>query len=79
MSDISNTGILLGWRKTQRSPRPFGESRIEPEHEPIWHSGEGHLITIAPTGAWKSETAAAEADTINVVPFPSVAIGETRV
>ena len=34
MSDISNTGLLLGWRKAQRSLRLFGESRIEPEQNP---------------------------------------------
>jgi type IV secretion system protein VirD4 len=48
--------LLLGNRLDQNSTRfGFGETPIADlvEGEPIWMHGEGHMITIAPTGAGK--------------------------
>jgi type IV secretion system protein VirD4 len=52
-------GLLLGWSHPYSSPRPRigfnnGHSPSAPQdHEPIFFNREGHLITIAPTGAGK--------------------------
>lgn len=48
--------LLLGWRIEDASPRMgFADAPDAPPNagEPIWLDGEGHLITIAPTGAGK--------------------------
>lgn len=48
--------LLLGWRLPEEAPRMgFAEApqTTSVGGEPIWLDGEGHLITIAPTGAGK--------------------------
>ncbi len=42
--------LLIGWEKPERKDR--GKAGAA-QPKPIWHNGEGHLITIAPTGAGK--------------------------
>lgn len=54
--------ILLGWRADpQKSPLGFSSSERGTDgqnpDDPIWLEGEGHLITIAPTGAGKGRGA----------------------
>lgn len=48
--------LLLGWElEDTRSPLGFREAdtATATAGRPIWLSGEGHMITIAPTGAGK--------------------------
>lgn len=49
MSNL-NTGLLLGLRAEARKPSLI---KTEPSRQPVWLEGEGHLITVAPTGAGK--------------------------
>ncbi|MEZ5923307.1 MAG: type IV secretory system conjugative DNA transfer family protein [Hyphomicrobiaceae bacterium] len=44
-------GILLGFESDQGRHRPESPSASSPR--PIWREGEGHLLTIAPTGTGK--------------------------
>jgi type IV secretion system protein VirD4 len=47
--------LFLGWTGDDQD-RVFGFARREPAHrpdEPIWYKGDGHLLTVAPTGAGK--------------------------
>lgn len=48
--------LLLGWRlEAENVPIGFGDAAAPPEQagDPIWLEGEGHVITVAPTGAGK--------------------------
>jgi type IV secretion system protein VirD4 len=52
--------VLLGWQRTQTKAQVgFSDAPLTDEHagEPIWLDGEGHMITIAPTGAGKGRGA----------------------
>ena len=58
--DISDKGLLVGWSlEHQKRPPIFGFHSREEEKapidqlEPILLTGEGHLMTVAPTGAGK--------------------------
>lgn len=56
---LPEPGLLVGWSLERQHPRtPFGFSFGPPETspetgyiDPILLNGEGHLITVAPTGA----------------------------
>ena len=52
-SPMARGQLMLGWQPA--ADRSTGlKSEADGERlEPIWHSGEGHLVTIAPTGAGK--------------------------
>lgn len=54
----TDRGILLGW-EIEEARTPVGFARGDapepsPLHTPIWLAGEGHRITLAPTGAGKT-------------------------
>ncbi len=52
--------LLIGYRKDEATPQiGFGRGGAIPARtgEPVWLRGEGHLITIAPTGAGKGRGA----------------------
>lgn len=53
--------LLLGWElPDQRAPLGFREEEpaaVDTDARPIWLRGEGHMITIAPTGAGKGRGA----------------------
>lgn len=52
----SGDKLLLGWRLPEADSRiGFGdpEAKAADAGEPVWLDGEGHVITIAPTGAGK--------------------------
>jgi type IV secretion system protein VirD4 len=52
--------LLIGWCQQQERTRiGFGAtSPVDaPQHQGLWLDGEGHLITIAPTGAGKGRGA----------------------
>src|SRR5690606_17532726 len=56
---LDDSGLLVGWSLEKRAPRrPIGFSYGDPGKspatgyiDPVLLAGEGHLITIAPTGA----------------------------
>ena len=58
---ISDQGLLVAWslEEESRSPLVGFQTEIEPDDdeddplEPILHTGDGHLLTVAPTGAGK--------------------------
>lgn len=61
-ADNPPTGPMLGWRQGEGQPRSFGfqpapVDQPEPTEEAISDAGEGHLMTIAPTGAGKGRSA----------------------
>lgn len=55
-SAAHSSGILVGWTKTEKDT-PIGFTSVEPVStvagKPVSYKGEGHLMTIAPTGAGK--------------------------
>lgn len=49
-------GLLLGRRLARQTATGFGAARVAPTTapgEPVYYAGQGHLLTIAPTGAGK--------------------------